>query len=142
MAARIMARVYFSFMRVPRHTSTGPAGVDEPNPHAVLLHLLRKHFRIICGRQWHKRRAETSREGRLWLCYPNFRSCHFRGVPGKEVVHRLSRVKSADRRQHTERIARQKEDVLGMGARPVCGRARNVRDRVRTRVFCVMEASK
>ena len=97
----------------------------------MLLHLLRKHFGILSGRQRHEWRAETGRESRLWLCDPNFSPCHLGGVPGKEVVHRLSRVQSADRRQHTERVAGQKEDVLGMGARPVSRRARNVRDWIR-----------
>ena len=79
------------------------------------FHLLAQHLGVLCGRQGHERRAKTCREGRLRLGDPNLGSRYFGGVAGQEMVHRLACIQPADGRQHSERIARQKEYVLWVG---------------------------
>ena len=49
---------------------------------------------------------------------PRFRSSNLRGIPGNEVVHRLLWRQLRDRRQHTKRVGRQKDNVLRVASVP------------------------
>ena len=91
--------------------AAAPAGVDQPDPRFVLLHLRRQQLGVFARMPDQERAAEAGRERRLRLGHAHLGAGHLRGVAADEVIHRLRGRKRADRRQHAERVAGQEDHV-------------------------------
>ena len=64
----------------------------------------------------HEGGTETGRESGLRFGNADFRSGNAGGIARQEMIHRLIRGQLADRRQHTEGICGQHDDILRLAA--------------------------
>src|SRR5687767_8915224 len=86
--------------------------------------------------QHHERRTETRRKSRFRFLDSLFRAGNFRRVTGKEVIHRLFRRQSRNRRQNAKRIRRQHDDVARVTGAPLRHNVRDAGEWIRSaRVF-------
>src|ERR1700722_14088223 len=120
----------------PEHAA-GPACIDEPALRIVLLEPASEHFCVHSRCKGQARRSKARRELRDRLAAQSrFRSGELRGVTREEVIHRLLRRELRNRRQYTESVSRQKEQVLWMAAHAWNYGILNKLDRIRgARVF-------
>ena len=78
----------------------------------------------------HERCAKAGGEGCLGLCHPLLRAGDLGRVAGQEVVHRLLRRQSCNRRHDTEGIGRQHDDRRRMTRLAAVGCVRNEVQRI------------
>ena len=118
----MMARVCFEAHALAGAVgAAAPAGVDEPDACAVLLHLRRQQLGVLGRVPDEERAAEAGRERGLRLGHAHLGAGDLGGVAADEVVHRLRGRQRAHRRQHAEGVAGQEDDVGR-----VAGDARNL----------------
>ena len=77
----------------------------------MLRHFLAQQTGINTGVENHKRCAKAGREGGLRLFDTLFGAGDFGSVAGKKVIHRLFGSQPRYRRQYTERIGGEHDDV-------------------------------
>ena len=90
-----------------------PAGIDQIDLGAGLLHLVRQHRGVHGGIQRQERLAEAGGECGHRLGDADLRTGDLGGEAGDEVVHGLVLIQLADGRQHAVGIRRQEDDGLG-----------------------------
>ena len=95
-------------------TTTDPTGVDQPDLSLELLALFGKHLCVDVWVEGKESLAIASREGHLRLSDTDLSSSDLGGVSTDKVVHGLLWVELGDGGQHTEGIASEENDVLGM----------------------------
>ena len=117
-------------------SAAGPPGVDQPDARLVLSHLFRKQLGVFARMPDEKWSAEARRKCRLWLGHAHLGARDLGGVAADEMIHRMRRRERADRRQHAERIAGEKDYVGRMARHAGNLRVLNELDRIRsTSVF-------
>ena len=112
-------------------SAAGPTGVDQPDPRLVLPHLFRKQLGVFARMPDEKWSAEAGRKCRLWLGHAHLGARDLGRVAADEVIHRMRRRERADRRQHAERIAGEKDYVGRMTGDAGNLRVLNELDRIR-----------
>jgi hypothetical protein len=118
--------------------STVPTSVDEVSLSTALLHVANELLSILCRMQLQECLAEASRECRSRLCDTTLCTSQLSCEAREEVVLRLLSVQDRNRRQHTEGISAQEDNLLC--CRTLALRTLDVLDvvdRIETRVFSV-----
>lgn len=96
--------------------SSGPAGVDEPGGAVELLHLGSEHFGVDGGVEGQECGSEAGGEGGYGIDDSDLGTGDLGGVPSDEVVHGLLGGQLGDGRQHSEGVAGEEDDVLGVAS--------------------------
>ena len=96
--------------------AAGQPGVDQPGLRVVTPHALGQHLGIFERMPHQKGGAEAGRERSLRLGHAHLGTGHFGRVAADEVVHRLFGRQAGHRRQHTEGIVGQKDDIARVAA--------------------------
>ena len=108
-----------------------PTGVHQPAFHLVSRDALAQHLGVHAGTQGQEWRAEARRKRLFRFRHSAFRARHLGGIARQEMVHRLLRRQLRDRRHHSERIAREEDDVVGMSGHSFGDMVRDVMNRIR-----------
>ena len=84
----------------------------------IVIKIQRAELKVpyLCWVQRQERISEAGRESGLGLRHPALSARNLGRVAREEVVHGLTSAQTRDRREHTEGVRRQKDDVLGVAA--------------------------
>jgi hypothetical protein len=93
-----------------------PSRVDQVRVRAVFVEFLLQQIGVTSGVQGHKGCSKTGRKGGRGLLDATLGSSDLGRVTRQELVHGLTRRETHDRRQDTESIARQEDNVVGVAS--------------------------
>ena len=96
--------------------SAVPACVNQVSLSTALLHVANQFLSILSWVQLEECLSEASREGRSRLCDATLCTSQLSCEAREEVVLGLLRVQNRNRRQHTEGVSTQEDNLLCSGA--------------------------